>query len=71
VQKQVLVQLQAEVYLYSSLSEEVVSAAKLIPVADLQATIDGLIQQYGLQARIAVLPEGPVTVPYVAKFAPA
>jgi nickel-dependent lactate racemase len=69
VQKQVLVQLQADVYLYSSLLEEVVSAAKLTPIVDLQATIDALIQRYGLQARIAVLPEGPVTVPYVAELA--
>ncbi len=68
VQKQVLVQLHATVYLYSSLPEEMVSAAKLLPVVDLQATVDALIQQYGPHSRIAVLPEGPVTVPYVAEL---
>jgi nickel-dependent lactate racemase len=66
VQKQVIVQLQASVYLHSSLADEIVSMAKLIPAPDVQETIDVLIQQYGPQARIAILPEGPVTVPYVA-----
>jgi lactate racemase len=69
VQKQMLVQLQATVYLYSSLPEEVVVAAKLLPVVDLQGTVDKLIEEYGEGARIAVLPEGPVTVPYVAELA--
>jgi hypothetical protein len=71
VQKQVLVQLQASVYLHSSLPDEVVLAAKLAPAPDLQATVDMLIEQYGPQARIAVLPEGPVTVPYVTELATA
>ncbi|HEY4386793.1 MAG TPA: nickel-dependent lactate racemase [Ktedonobacteraceae bacterium] len=69
VQKQVLVQLQASVYLHSSLPDEVVLAAKLAPAPDFQATVDMLIEQYGPQARIAVLPEGPVTVPYVTELA--
>lgn len=65
VQKQALVQLQATVYLYSSLPADVVRAAQLLPVADLQATIDRLLQQFGPAARVAVLPEGPVMVPYI------
>jgi lactate racemase len=67
VQKQALVQLQADVYLHSSLSDDVVRAAQLIPAPDLQGTINQLLATYGPQARIAVLPEGPVTVPYVAE----
>jgi lactate racemase len=67
VQKQALVQLQADVYLHSSLSDDTVRAAQLIPAPDLQETINQLLTTYGPQARIAVLPEGPVTVPYVAE----
>jgi nickel-dependent lactate racemase len=67
VQKQAIVQLQAEVYLHSSLSDDVVHAAQLLPAPDLQATIDQLLQRFGPGARVAVLPEGPVTVPYVAE----
>jgi nickel-dependent lactate racemase len=65
VQKQALVQLQADVYLHSSLSDDVVRAAKLLPAPDLQTTIDQLVQRFGPAARVAVLPEGPLTVPYV------
>lgn len=67
VQKQALVQLQASVYLHSSLPDEVVQAAQLQPAPDLQATFDALREQYGPDARIAILPEGPLTVPYVAE----
>lgn len=66
VQKQAIVQLQADVYLHSSLAPDSVEAAQLIPAPDLQATIQQLLQRYGPNARVAVLPEGPLTVPYVA-----
>ncbi len=66
VQKQALVQLQADVYLYSSLSAATVRMAKLTPVHDLQATVNQLVEQCGgPHARIAVLPEGPLTIPYL------
>jgi lactate racemase len=67
VQKQALVHLQADVYLHSSLPADVVQSAKLLPAPDLQATIDRLLQQFGPEARVAVLPEGPVMVPYIAE----
>ena len=67
VQKQALVQLQADVYLHSSLSDEVVQAAQLLPASDVQATVDELIERYGKNVRIAVMPEGPVMVPYIAQ----
>jgi nickel-dependent lactate racemase len=67
VQKQALVQLQADVYLHSSLSDDVVRAAQLLPAPELQATLDQLLTRYGPNARVAVLPEGPVMVPYVAE----
>lgn len=72
VQKQALVQLQAQVHLYSSLADDVVRMAKLTPIHNLQETVDQLITQFGgTRARIAVLPEGPLTVPYVADYSHA
>ncbi len=67
VQKQAIVQLEAEVYLHSSLPDEVVRMAKLTPAPNLQHTINSILQQFGgSTARIAILPDGPFTVPYVA-----
>ncbi len=61
-QKQALVQQHARVYLHSSLSEKSVQGALLIPAPQLQETINMLLDQYGPHARVAVLPEGPMTV---------
>jgi lactate racemase len=62
VQKQALVQQYAQVYLHSSLSEKSVRDALLIPAPDLQETIHALLVMNGPRARVAVLPEGPMTV---------
>jgi nickel-dependent lactate racemase len=54
----------AQVYLYSSLPDEEVVSAHLIPVKD----IARLVSQLGdgrRDFRVAVLPEGPQTVPYL------
>ena len=61
-QKQALVQEHARVYLHSSLADQVVRDALLTPAPDLQATIDTLTTGFGPQCRVAVLPEGPMTV---------
>ena len=66
VQKQALVQMRAAVYLHSNVHADVVRAAQLIPVDDVQAALEQLLRHYGPRTRIAVLPEGPVTVPYLA-----
>jgi hypothetical protein len=39
----------------------------LIPTLDIEASLMMLRERYGPHARIAVLPEGPQTVPYVAE----
>jgi lactate racemase len=62
VQKQALVQEQAQVYLHSSLDDQVVRDALLTPAPDLQATIDAQITALGQHCHVAVLPEGPMTV---------
>ncbi|HEU5088713.1 MAG TPA: nickel-dependent lactate racemase, partial [Roseiflexaceae bacterium] len=65
-QAQALVQERANVYLYSSLAPDVVRDAMLTPIDDVSATIRELAVKAGPGARVAVLPEGPQTIPYVA-----
>jgi nickel-dependent lactate racemase len=65
VQKQALVQRQAQVYLHSSLSDQSVQDALLIPAPHLQVTLDMLLASQGPAPRVAVLPEGPMTVMHV------
>jgi len=45
----------------------VVKNAKFIPIFSVEATLAQLVQKVGPQARIAVLPLGPLTIPYVKK----
>ena len=68
-QSQALVQRKAEVYLYSSLEPEMVRHAMLTPTDNIEATLADLLERFGPQARIAVLPEGPQTVPYIVDLA--
>jgi nickel-dependent lactate racemase len=66
---QVLAQilLRAKVFLKSSyLSPAQVRMAMLEPVESIEATVAQLKQQYGPNATICVLPQGPQTVPYLA-----
>ena len=62
-QSQAMVQRKADVYLYSSLDAGTTRAAMLTPTDDVSATITALLPRYGPDARLAVLPEGPQTVP--------
>jgi lactate racemase len=66
-QSQAIIQRKAEVYLYSSLDPAAVRAAMLEPTSDIAATLARLLDRYGPAARVAVLPEGPQTVPYLAE----
>jgi nickel-dependent lactate racemase len=68
-QSQAIVQRKAEVYLYSSLDPQTVRDAMLTPIDDIEATLVALLERYGPDARVAVLPEGPQTVPYVLEAA--
>jgi nickel-dependent lactate racemase len=61
-QIQALVQRRATVHLHSGLEDEQVRAAHLVPCRDIAATV----REFSSAAtRIAVLPQGPLTVPYV------
>jgi nickel-dependent lactate racemase len=65
-QIQALIQRRAEVLLYSSLPDAVVRSAFLTPCADIEATVRQRLETLGPQARVAVLPQGPLTIPYLA-----
>ncbi len=58
--------LKARVALYSTLPAPEVRRAYLEPIADLNAFIAAEIDRVGRDAPIAVLPEGPQTIPYLA-----
>lgn len=66
-QIQALIQLKADVYLYSDgLSDEEIRRAWLTPCRDIAATVPELCAHYG--PRVGVLPEGPQTVSYVSEM---
>ena len=67
VQIQAQVQMKADVYVKSLyLGAEAVERAMLRPCASVEETVAGLLDRYGPDATICVLPEGPMTIPYVA-----
>jgi nickel-dependent lactate racemase len=64
-QIQALVQRKATVLLHSSLPDEVVKACHLTPCPDIAAEVERRLQAAGPQSRVAVLPQGPLTIPYL------
>ncbi len=56
----------ARVGLFSSLPPETVRSAHLEPVADLEEACREALREAGPGARLAVLPHGPITIPYLA-----
>lgn len=68
VQVQAKIQIKARVYLKNSyLDPAQVRAAMLEPIEDIAATVEQLKKEYGSDATICVLPQGPQTIPYLAK----
>jgi hypothetical protein len=65
-QIQALIQREVEVLLHSSLPDELVQRAFLHPCPDIGATVARRLEALGPQARAAVLPQGPLTIPYLA-----
>ncbi|HEY0075025.1 MAG TPA: nickel-dependent lactate racemase [Abditibacteriaceae bacterium] len=62
-QIQALIQCRAEVHLFSELSDETTLAAHLNPCHSIEATVNENLEN---GASIAVLPQGPLTIPYLA-----
>jgi nickel-dependent lactate racemase len=71
-QIQALIQLKANVYVYSDgLTEAQIRSMMLEPVRDIEGLVKAQVGEIGRAARICVLPEGPQTIPYIkgqAKF---
>jgi nickel-dependent lactate racemase len=65
-QIQALIQRKSEVLVYSSLSPEIIRAAHLVPCADIRQAVEERLARLGPDARVAVLPQGPLTIPYLA-----
>lgn len=65
-QIQALIQRRATVMVHSSLPDEVIQAAHLLPCPDIASAVRNRLAQLGPDARVAVLPQGPLTIPYLA-----
>ena len=65
-QIQALIQSRAEVQVFSALDDTTLRAAHLEPCKDIQKTVENRLQKLGPEARVAVLPQGPLTIPYLA-----
>ena len=67
VQVQAQVEMKADVYVKSSyLDRETIESSLLRYCSSIEQTVDELLQRYGPDATICVLPEGPMTIPYVS-----
>jgi len=64
-QIQALLQRKARILLHSSLSDDQVRAAHLVPCSDIQSTVTQLLSEKVNGTRIGVLPQGPLTIPYL------
>jgi lactate racemase len=64
-QIQAIIQGRARVLVYSTLPDEVVRAAHLEPCHDIGAEVSRCLSDLGSAARVAVLPQGPLTIPYL------
>ena len=66
VQIQAQIQSRAEVYVYSDgLTDEQIKRALFIPCRNLEQTVSQLLEKYGSEARLCILPEGPQVIPYL------
>ena len=66
VQTQALIQQRAEVYVYSDgLTDAQIERALFTPCRDIAATVADLQARYGPHARLCVMPDGPLTIPYL------
>ena len=66
VQIQALIQMHADVYVYSEgLSDAQITRALLKPCRDIPTTVTMLKEKYGPNARICVMPDGPASIAYV------
>ncbi len=67
-QIQAEIQTKARVYLYSELPEKEVVSCHLEPIKNIEDTVARIKKELGNSPRIAVLPEGPMTIPYLSQI---
>lgn len=65
-QIQALLQRRARILVHSSMPDETLRAAHLMPYPDISAAVAAELKRFGPEARVAVLPQGPLTIPYFA-----
>ena len=65
-QVQSLIQRRATIYVRSELPADVIRAAHLLPCADVAAAATRELTERGPRATLAVLPQGPLTIPYLS-----
>lgn len=65
-QIQALIQRKANVLVKSCLADETVRSAFLTPCHDVSEEVQRRLAQLGSRARVAVLPQGPLTIPYLS-----
>ena len=65
VQKQASIQTFANVHVYSELTDQQLKDSMLIPTSNIEHTIQELEHRYGRKLTIGVMPQGPLTIPYV------
>jgi lactate racemase len=63
-----MIRLKARVGLHSDIPPDEVRRAHLEPVGDISSFVSGELQKIGKDSPIAVLPEGPMTIPYLGKI---
>ena len=65
-QIQSLIQRRAEIQIYTAMDDATVRAAHLVPCRDIAAAVKAKLGTAPDGLRIAVLPQGPLTIPYLA-----
>ena len=68
-QIQAIIQRRARVLIHSTVPDDVVRAAHLQPCPDIAAEVERCLHEAGPNARVAVLPQGPLTIPYLREGA--
>ena len=64
-QIQAIIQRRARVLVHSTIPDEVIRTAHLQPCHDIAAEVTSALKDAGPGARVAVLPQGPLTIPYL------
>jgi nickel-dependent lactate racemase len=62
-----MIQVRARTGLYSEISDDEIRRAHIEPVKDVSARLAAELKKAGKDAPVAVLPEGPMTIPYLKK----